>query len=48
MFCQTLTNKKSIYVLEELKLQLLNEKMQIKLDIEKETPNDPLIAQNKM
>jgi hypothetical protein len=34
--------------LEELEPQLLNEEMQIKLDIEKKTSNDPLIAQSKV
>jgi hypothetical protein len=34
-FVKTFTKKNSIYVLEELEFQLLNEKMQIKLDVKK-------------
>ncbi len=45
IFVKTFTNKIVLPTLEELELQLLNEKMQIKLNVDKETPNDAMVIQ---
>ncbi len=44
-FVKTFTNKFFLPTLEELELQLSNSKMQIKLNVDKETPNDAMVIQ---
>jgi hypothetical protein len=43
IFVKTLIRKNSLPTLRELEPRLLNEKLQIKLDVNKETPNENLV-----
>ncbi len=45
IFVKTFTNKFFLPILEELEFWLLNKEMQIKLNVDKETPNDAMVIQ---
>jgi len=48
IFVKTLARKDSLPMLEELEPRLLNEKLQIKLDVDKETSTNVLAIQGRM
>jgi hypothetical protein len=48
IFVKTLTNKKPLPTLKELKLWLLIKEVQIKPNVEKETFSDAFVVQNMM
>ncbi len=48
IFVKTLASKDSLPMLEELEPWLLNEKLQIKLDVDKETSTNVLAIQGRM